>query len=286
MTRGYIVIVQNNKQNDYLRMTYALALSLKATQQENAICVCVDAYTRTLIEPKHVSLFDQIVDIPWEDESVDVEWKINNKWKYIHMSPFDETIILDSDMLFTESVDHWWEFLSRKDVWLCTNVKTYRQEIVTSDYYRKIFTSSTLPNVYSNFSYFNKSETAFKYFNFVENIMVNWDIYYNEFLDNSVIGQDWISADVAYALALKLMSTEDTMTDDTLTEYPTFIHMKSFVQHIPYDRISNIWSESIPSELNDDLTLRIGNYVQTLPVHYVEKNWLTDGMIVKYENAL
>ena len=78
-------------------MTYALALSLKATQQENAICVCVDEYTKTLITEKHEKAFDHIVDIPWgrpfEDDD---NLKIHNK-RYIHMSPFDETIILDSD---------------------------------------------------------------------------------------------------------------------------------------------------------------------------------------------
>ena len=42
MSKGYIVIAQNNEEHDYLEMTYALALSLKATQKENAICVCLD----------------------------------------------------------------------------------------------------------------------------------------------------------------------------------------------------------------------------------------------------
>ena len=44
MSRGYICIAQNSKY-DYLNQAYGLALSLKATQKENAICVCVDEYT-------------------------------------------------------------------------------------------------------------------------------------------------------------------------------------------------------------------------------------------------
>jgi|TARA_R110001606_G_scaffold15699_2_gene64037 hypothetical protein len=284
MSRGYIVIVQNNNQRDYLRLTYALALSMKATQRENAICVCVDEYTRKQIEPKHVSLFDHIVDIPWEDEAADVEWKINNKWKYIHMSPFDETIILDSDMLFTESVDHWWDHLTRKDVWLCSNVRTFKQELVTSDFYRKKFTTCKLPNVYSNFSYFNKSAVSFEYFKMVEKIMQNWESYYDAFLDGE--GQNWISADVAYALAVKLLAAENVFMDTKMLEFPTFIHMKSGIQNIskiPYD---DIWTDDISSELSDDLIMRIGNYTQTLPVHYVEKDWLTNNMIRKYESIL
>ena len=67
MSKGYIVIAQNNTEHDYLEMTYALALSLKATQQENAICVCVDEHTKSLITEKHEKVFDHIVDIPWSD---------------------------------------------------------------------------------------------------------------------------------------------------------------------------------------------------------------------------
>jgi len=137
MSKGYIVIAQNNEEHDYLEMTYALALSLKATQKENAICVCLDEYTKSLVQDKHRKVFDHIVDIPWNDDAGTDKWKIHNKWKYIHMSPFDESIILDSDMLFSKSVDHWWNYLQKRDVWCCTNVKTFRGEDITSDFYRK-----------------------------------------------------------------------------------------------------------------------------------------------------
>ena len=43
MSRGYIVIAQNSGDTDYLRMAYALALSLKATQSTvSNLTVCVD----------------------------------------------------------------------------------------------------------------------------------------------------------------------------------------------------------------------------------------------------
>ena len=58
MSKGYIVIAQNNNEFDYLEMTYALALSLKATQQENAICVCVDEHTSSLVQDKHRKVFE------------------------------------------------------------------------------------------------------------------------------------------------------------------------------------------------------------------------------------
>ena len=94
MSRGYIVIAQNTDEHDYLRMAYALALSIKTTQRENAICLCVDKKTSDRLEQKCCDVFDYIVDIPWNDDALNSTWKIENKWKYINMSPFDETIIL------------------------------------------------------------------------------------------------------------------------------------------------------------------------------------------------
>jgi len=282
--KGYIVIAQNNSEHDYLEMTYALALSLKATQKENAICVCVDEQTKSLIEDKHRNVFDYIVDIPWGDADPDARWKIHNKWKYPHMTPFKETIILDSDMLFTTSVDHWWDYLSKKDIWACTNVKTFRNEDVVDDFYRKKFTELELPNVYSNFTYFNESEITFQFFKMVELIMKNWGVYYDKFLKG--VGQKWMSADLAYALAIRLLDLEEETCDYNIKDVPTFVHMKSKIQNVPHNQIDNDWTKSIPSEMSSDLSIRIGNYTQSLPFHYVEKEWMSKDKIKILEDAV
>ena len=284
MTKGYIAIAQNNAETDYLNLTYAMALSLKATQKENAICVCVDEQTKALITDKHREVFDHIVDIPFGDPAIYQLWKIQNKWKYAHMTPFDETIILDCDQVFTGSVDHWWKHLARKDVWACTNVKTFRGENATSDYYRTKFTELDLPNVYSNFTYFKKNEKGFEFFKMVELIMENWTIFYDQFLKGK--GQNWISADVAYALAIKLLDIENEVCDYDIKDVPTFVHMKSYIQNINRAKIDSVWTKSITSDLADDGTVTIGNYKQNLPVHYVEKYWMTEEKIKVYERLL
>ena len=50
MSKGYIVIAQNNDTVDYLEQAYALALNLKLTQSTvSNLAVCVDAKTKKLI---------------------------------------------------------------------------------------------------------------------------------------------------------------------------------------------------------------------------------------------
>jgi|TARA_B100000035_G_scaffold61671_1_gene49754 hypothetical protein len=284
MSRGYIAIAQNNEEHDYLKMAYAMALSLKATQKENQFCVCVDENTKLAMKDKYKEVFDYVVDIPWNDDAGNDKWKIHNKWKYPHMSPFKESIILDTDMVFTHSVDHWWDYLSKKDMWVCTNVKTFRNEDVVDDYYRKKFTQLELPNVYSNFTYFKESETTFEFFRMVEIIMTHWNVYYDKFMKGT--GQNWMSADLAYALAVRLLDLENEVCDYDIKDVPTFVHMKSFVQNIPQHKISSVWTQSLTSQLSDDLKVRVANYEQSLPFHYVEKDWMTDKKIQQYEKVL
>ena len=57
MSKGYIVIAQNNDTTDYLEQAYALALNLKLTQSiVNNLTVCVDAKTKKLITLKPILL--------------------------------------------------------------------------------------------------------------------------------------------------------------------------------------------------------------------------------------
>ena len=90
----------------------------------------------------------------------------------------------------------------------------------------------------------------------------------------------------AFALAVKLLDKEEEFCDYDIKDVPTFVHMKSYVQNIPQNKISTIWSNSIQSDIADDLSINIGNYTQNLPVHYVHKEWLTAEKIALYEKAL
>ena len=63
------------------------------------------------------------------------DWKINNKWKYYYMT-YKETVILDTDMIFPRC-ESLVGYLSEKDIWACTNVKTYRGEKVVDLHYSR-----------------------------------------------------------------------------------------------------------------------------------------------------
>ena len=283
MTRGYIVIAQNNDTVDYLQQAYALALNLKLTQTTvSNLAVCVDNNTKKLIKAKHKKVFDKIVDIPWQDDAKEEQWKINNKWKYYYMTPYDETVILDTDMIFPTDVSYWWNIMAQRDVWATTKVRTYRGEVANSDFYRKWFTANNLPNVYTAFFYFKKSELASDLFAMIEIIFQNWQRMFFKYMPEGK--PDWLSGDVAYALAMQILGIEHLCTRENIDSVPTFTHMKSMIQNIPHSNISENWSNSLPTYYKSYNSFKIGTFNQMYPFHYVEKDWMDKNKISQMEN--
>ena len=77
MSKGYLVIAQNSS-HDYVRMAYALAMSIAITQKQvRKLSIAVDK--NTVVPEKYKTVFDQVIEIPFEDDAELSEWKINNK---------------------------------------------------------------------------------------------------------------------------------------------------------------------------------------------------------------
>lgn len=281
MSRGYLILAQDTKKDSYTKLAYALALSIKNSQSiVNKVAL---ATTSENIPDKYHEVFDDVIKVPWTDQAEYSKWKIENKWKYYYMTPFDETIILDADMLFPTDISHWWDTLSQKDIWITDKPRTFRGEIITSTEYRPTFVTNNLPNVYTAFMYFKKNQTSLELFKLVEIIFENWERFFYNYLDETRPKQ--LSGDVAYALAIKLLGIENECLGNS-SLMPSFVHMKSLLQNVDKKYITEDWTKHFPTYFADDGTFRIGNYEQTLPFHYQIKSWLTNEMIETLEKRL
>jgi len=281
VTRGYLILSQNTKRDDYNRLAYGLALSIKNSQSKvTSVCLATDTDT---MPGNYYEVFDHVAPIPWIDHAALSKWKIENKWKYYYMSPFDETVILDADMMFPEDISHWWDVLSKKDIWITDKPRTYKGDVITSTKYRPAFASNNLPNVYTAFMYFKKSDLAVELFKLVEYIFNNWERFFYNYLDEN--RPKHLSGDVAYALAIKILGIENECFGN-ISDLPTFVHMKSHLQGIREELISEDWTKNIPTYFSEDGRFKIGSYQQTLPFHYNVKHWLTDEMIALLEKRV
>ena len=172
-------------------------------------------------------------------------------------------------------------------MWATTNIKTYRGEPAdpSSKYYREYFIKNNMPNIYTAFFYFKKSETASELFKMIQLIFENWQRFYFKYMPNGKPNK--LSADVVYALAIQLLGLESETTVDDLTELPTFTHMKSFIQDLPGGSLlDERWTLSIPTYFSSVSNFKVGNFQQYYPFHYVDKEWLSNDIIETLENEV
>jgi hypothetical protein len=263
MNFGYLIIVSTkDTEVDYAQLAYALALSIKNTQKEgyDKVALVIDDVTQ-IDRFKSSWVFDHV--IAWDQETY---W--NGRSWMDQLSPFDRTVCLDSDMLFTTDYSHWIDyFVENSELYIANNAYTYRGELVDNDYYRRAFTKNRLPNLYSFYTFFKKdSELATEFFTLGRYIIKNPIEFSNVFLTDykpKVVGTD-----EAFALAAKLLDITGDIAYEL--EFPKVVHMKGMIQNWPWP--SDVWSDHLGFYLNRKGQLKIGNYQQTNIVHYVEKD--------------
>jgi len=274
--KGYLVLAQNSEY-DYVLQACLLAMSLHATNQDPKISIVTD----DVVPSKYVKYFDQIISIPWGDSAIDSTWKVENRWKLYHVSPYEETIVMDTDMLVLQDLTAWWNFLSSYSVYFVSNPCTYRAQTVTSMYYRGGFVANDLANLYSGFHYFKKCDQAKLLYKWIEFITQNWERFYGEFHSEKYPNR--VSMDVTAAIAAKILNIENEIIN-SLAKYPTFTHMKPHCQDWQFPKDS--WRKVVDVHLTPELDLFIGNFRQSGIFHYTEKEFVTDKIIKIYEDYL
>lgn len=270
-SKGFCILAQNNNDTDYVRQAYALACSIHKFNENQNVCLI----TNDTVPEEYAYAFDTIVSIPWTDQAEGKDWKIENRWKVYHASPYEQTIVMDADMLVLQNIDHWWDYLETKDLYFTTDVRTYRNEPILDRYYRKVFDSNNLPDLYSAFYYFKKGDVAKEFFNLVEIVMINWEHFYGTVAP--VDYQKWCSVDVSCAIASKLLGNEKIITDRFSPI--SFVHMKPRVQYWHF--IPKYWTDVLDCFLNDKYKLMIGNFSQNGLLHYVEDKFLNDKIFAR-----
>ncbi len=264
MSNGVCVLAQNNNTTDYVRQTYALALSILAHNPNTNISLITNDDVAT--EYKHV--FDKIIPIPWGDSAQRKDWKIDNRWKVYHTTPYRNTMVFDADMLVLENVDTHWQ--DSTALTFTGKVSTYRNETITSNYYRKTFESNNLPNVYSALFMSQIPQHPKPFFILLELIMKNHNLFYKKYAPSNI--QKWNSVDLSAAIALKILDQHKTAID---TELFNVTHMKPYIQNCY--ATSAKWTDFLTVDLND--SIMINGYKQKGIFHYVEDEFLTQDVM-------
>ena len=277
VTKGFLIFAEDSKLKKYTRCAYALALSIKNHMPDANISLV----TNNDIPSKYNIIFDKIISIPWYDKNkANSTFKTEERWKLYHCSPYDETIILDADMLVLSELNNYWKALTSYDLFLPSNVLDYRGNIVKSRFYRKLFDSNNLPNYYFGLCYFKKTDFSKDYFKWLEDISNNWELFYGRFVTQNYPKTP--SMDVTVSLTAKILNCESLISDEN--SIVTFTHMKPMIQG--WESPTDSWQDSVGSYYDEQSRLKIGNFQQTGIFHYTEYSFLTENILSTLEKRI
>ena len=238
--RGYLIPAINTEAVDYVACAKQLANSIRQHHPKANITILTQ---------------DQL---PMGDQG-----GFANDWQCFAASPYRQTIKLEADMVIASEIDHWWDMLQHRDLVISTGARDFYDQPATSGFYRKVFDTNRLPDVYNAITYWRVSETAQEFFRLVRKIFERW----NEFKTLLKFPDDVPSTDLVYAMAAQIMGPERvTMPFAT---YPKIVHMKRHM--IPIQ--THDWTQELVWEFDP---LRINTVAQWGAVHYHVKDWRYD----------
>lgn len=270
---GFLSIAQNSKFN-YLELAYLQAISTKLTMPESKYAVIVDTNTMNSFKDEYWNAIDYVISLD-NDYAKDKDVKFLNEWQVLKLTPFKETIKLESDLLITRDISHWINAFRLRDIVLSSGAKDFRQELSPSRTYRQIFDLNELPDIYNGLMYFRLTELSFTFFSIARELFLEWDLIKQSLKRCNNIEP---STDLIYAVAAKIIGVEKCTLP---LNWINFVHMKPAINKLP----EQPWFKSVIQEIDAPM-LRIGNLNQYYPVHYCDKDWINEEIIKEYENGL
>lgn len=278
LVNNKIMLCQYAGKDNYVLQACLLAMSVKATNPNEKISLVTDDH----VPDEYINLFDKIISIPWEDDARLSEWKIENRWKLYHCTPYKKTLVLDTDVLVLQDINHWWDFFARYKLYFTSTVYTYRDEVADNSYYRYAFIENNLPNVYSGMHYFEKSDEAQEFYKWLELVVQNWKSFYEIFLRPDT-RPPRPSIDLCAAIVTKLLDCEESVMNKK-EKVTHFTHLKAHSQG--WKKSPKSWQQVVGTYINPQCEIKIGNYLQSGILHYTENDFLNKTPAIERYKAL
>lgn len=209
MSKGVLIFAQNNNEIDYARISLFAAEQVKRHLNVPVSLVTDSKDWLLASQPRAVEVFDQIITT-WSNteqtkqfhdgtmSSKILTWKNLNRSDCYDLTPYDETLVIDSDYIINSSnLSKIWnnsnDFLIYKESfdlaqWRDTSSFTYLNQYAIPFYWATAF-------------YFKKTISNESFFVIVKHIKNNWSYYraiYN--IDSTVFRNDF-----AFSIAIHMM---------------------------------------------------------------------------------
>jgi|MesohylFT_1024984.scaffolds.fasta_scaffold09086_2 hypothetical protein len=212
MTRGVLIFAQNNSEIDYAKISLFAAEQVKRHLNVPVSLITDSKDWLLQSQPTAADVFDQFITT-WTDTqqtkrfydgtlaSKTLTWKNLNRSDCYDLTPYDETLVIDSDYIINSSNlakiwDNVNDFLIYQDSFDLAQWRDDRSFRYLNQY--------AIPFYWATAFYFKKSKVNQAFFDLVKHVKQNWGYFralYN--IDSTVFRNDF-----AFSIAIHMMGTD------------------------------------------------------------------------------
>ena len=192
MSKGIVLFGINNNQVDYVRLSIMASAFIRKNMPGTKICLITDegsaGYYEKQWNTKLSTFFDFVKFVPHVEQqfentrvyrdtryhSVNATFKNELRSTVYELTPFDETLLVDSDYLIcSDTLKHVWG--SQNDVMInCNATNLFHQPLIGEEFRLSPF---GIRMYWATVIYFKKGPIASSLFNLVEHVKEHWDFY-------------------------------------------------------------------------------------------------------------
>lgn len=211
MSKGVLIFAFNNSQVDYVKQAYFLAKRIeKYMKLPVSVVTDASAYIESIF-PDYADVFDHVIHQDADDKynmkryndgslaGKQLHFKNKARSYSFELSPYDETLIMDSDFVISNAVllecfSQSKDFLIYKDAYDLANHRDYSEFNYISD--------TSVDFYWATVVFFRKTPTNKIFFDLVQHIQENWMHYNSVFQINSSVYRN----DHAFSIAIHIMN--------------------------------------------------------------------------------
>lgn len=231
MSKGIVLFGVNNSKVDYIQLAVMAAAFIKKNMPGTNVCLITDEYSKSYHDGKnkwplsnyfsHIKILSKEIEEQFENKRAYKDTKyyffedrFRNETRSLvyDLSPFDETLLLDSDYLIcNNNFSNVWgseeEIMINKEAIGLLHDKLHTQEFRLNPFGIKMYWATAV--------YFRKGERAKLLFRLVEHIKDNWEFYKLTYdFPGSLFRNDY-----AFSIAIHILNGF-TESNDFVTSFP------------------------------------------------------------------
>ena len=223
-TQGILVYARNNSQIDYIKQAYFLAKRVRK-YLDLPTSIVTDSLSYLEHEyPDYESVFDQVISVVWKEKDLKentvyspsenhavkkfydgtlvekkLDWKNNLRSTAFRASPYDETLLLDSDVVISN--EFWKKCFEQSHDFLVYKDCVDLLDLDRGDVFERV-SETSVDFYWATAVFFRKTEQNRIFFDLVAHIQENWNHYCSIFQINT----PYFRNDYAFSIAIHIMN--------------------------------------------------------------------------------